>query len=88
MAGGHREQRALESSLSAAPRAGRQHGPQTPDGPATPGRAEPHTERPRPKHPAGATRARLGARALALRCSRGQGPKQQRILNGKLGLFL
>ena len=88
MAGGHRGQRAPESSLCAAPRAGRRRRPQTPDGPATPGRAGPHTERPRPKHPSGATRARLGARALALRWRRGQGPKKQRVLNGKRELFL
>ena len=43
--------------------------PQT-AGPARPGRTEPQTESPRPIHPPGATRARLGARALALRWSR------------------
>lgn len=60
VAGWHRGQRAPESSLSAAPGAGRRRRPETPGSPARPGRAELHAERPRPMHPPGATRARLG----------------------------
>lgn len=87
MAGGYRGQRAPSLPSRLLPGQGGGGKGQRP-WTARPGRADFHTKRPCPMHPPGVTRAWLAARTLALRFSRGHGPRRQCVLNGKQELFL